>query len=210
MMRRTLTAILLALAAAASSHAQTNADAARVQIYEGVYGQLNRFDKVEEMLTRRGEDATVDGEKRADAFIILASRRWWCSYEITERKENKQAVSRRNKVIIRYERPADPADFKKARWCADEGLRLSDRALALAPQSVNVWSYRAHLLREEAKLAEMEGNAARKNEYNRRSLKALDEQKRLMKEEERKREAKREADSTASVAQPPPPHPGRL
>jgi tetratricopeptide (TPR) repeat protein len=164
-----------------------------------LYWQLKRDDKVVEMLRRRAEDATVSDEKRAEAFVILASRKWQCSYEITERKENKRTEQRPHKILIRYRRPADPADFDRARGCADEGLRLSARALALDPDNAINWSYQANLLREEAKLAEMAGDAARKNVYNRRYREALDRQKRLEQEEKRKRELKREDDSTAAA-----------
>ncbi len=144
-----------------------------------LYGQLGRDDKVVEMLERRAGDASVSGERRAEAYVILASRRWQCSYDVTERKENKTAESRSGGILIRYRMPARRADFVMARRCADEGLRLSERALALDPASPVAWSYKANLLREQAKLAEMRGARRLGDAYNRRYAEALGEQKRL-------------------------------
>jgi tetratricopeptide (TPR) repeat protein len=164
-----------------------------------LYTQMKREDKVSEMLRQRAEDAEISEGQRAEALVILASRQWQCSYDVTERKANKWVESKPDRLLTHYRMPADRADFVRAQGCADEGLRLAERALALDPGSVNGWSYKAVLLREKAKLAEMGGNAARKNEYNRRYQEALDKQKHLKDEEEQRRGAKRQDDSTASA-----------
>jgi TonB family protein len=173
-----------------------------------LYNQLKRDDKVVEMLTQRANDPSVSNDKRAEAFVILASRQWQCSYNITEQKENKRVEQRPDKLIIHYKRPASRAAFVAARRCADEGLRLSDMALTLAPEHVNGWSYKANLLREEAKLSEMEGDAAQRAEYQRRYEEALETQKRLAQEAARKREAEEPGDITAVTEPSAPPKPG--
>jgi TonB family protein len=144
-----------------------------------LYGQLKREDKVAEMVTQHADDPNVPAAKRAAAYIILAGKQWNCSHEITERGENKTAEGRPGKLIIHYRKPADESDFVKARTCADEGLRLSELALTLDPENANGWSLKANLFREEAKLAEMGGDAALKEEYQRRYEEAADNLKRL-------------------------------
>jgi tetratricopeptide (TPR) repeat protein len=143
-----------------------------------IYEQLKRDDKVVETLTRRANDSLVSNEKRADAFVILASRQWQCSYDITERPENKLVEEMQHTAFFKYNMPPDAGDFIKARGCVDEGLQFIEQAVSLAPESESVWKYKAHLLREASKLAEMEGDEERKADYERQYVEALDGQKR--------------------------------
>ncbi|HEX7957518.1 MAG TPA: TonB family protein [Pyrinomonadaceae bacterium] len=132
-----------------------------------LYGQLKRDDKVRELLLWRANDTAAPNAKRADAFVILASRQWQCSYDVTEQKENKTTESKPDKLLIHYKMPTDAGDFIRARQCVTEGLALAEQAVALDPKSTNALSYKGNLLREAAKLAEMEGDAAQKAEYER-------------------------------------------
>ncbi|HYY96528.1 MAG TPA: TonB family protein [Pyrinomonadaceae bacterium] len=149
-----------------------NDDAYRAMLY--LYGQMKNEEKVEEMLTQRAGDGSVKPEKRAEALVILASRRWKCSYDITERKENKTAEAKPDKVIVKYRMPADSSDFYKAQQCATEGLQLAEQAVALDPDNKNAWAQKANLLREKAKLAEMEGNEELRAEYMRQFNETLE------------------------------------
>ncbi|MFL6334055.1 MAG: TonB family protein [Pyrinomonadaceae bacterium] len=162
-----------------------------------LYGQLKREDKVAEMAMQHAEDPNVPAAKRAAAYVTLAAKQWNCSYEITERGENKTTERRPDKLIIRYRKPADESDFVKARTCADEGLRLSELALTLDPENANGWSLKANLFREEVKLAEMGGDAALKEEYERRYEEAAGNLKRLGATE-------RPGEITAAVSEPTP------
>jgi TonB family protein len=147
-----------------------------------IYGQMKNDGKVLELLLSRANDFSLPNDKRAEAFVILASRQWNCSYEITEQKENKTTEEKPDKIVIRYKMPADQGDFIHARQCVTEGLRLVEQAVALSPKYPNAWSYRANLLREAAKLAEMEGDAGQQAEYMRQYEEAVETQKRLAQE----------------------------
>ncbi|HEX8283823.1 MAG TPA: TonB family protein [Pyrinomonadaceae bacterium] len=171
-----------------------NEDAYKATVF--IYGQLKRDDKVMEMLTQRANDFSLPDASRAEAFTILASRQWNCSYEITEQKENKTTENGPDKILIHYKMPADAGDFIRARQCATDGLRLAEQATSLAPKNANAWSYKANLLREAAKLAEMEGDAAGKAEYDRQYAEALETQK-----------SAAAAASSAVVAEEPTPPP---
>ncbi|HEV7890446.1 MAG TPA: hypothetical protein VGP08_07395 [Pyrinomonadaceae bacterium] len=149
-----------------------------------LYGQMKRDDKVLETLTARADDSSVPDEKRAQALVILASRQWQCSYDITERRENRKRDTKSGRVS--YHMPADAADFGKARQCADEGLRLVEQAVSLDPNSPSAWSYKANLLREASKLAEMEGDAEHKADYEKQYDEAFDAQKRATAEAQKK------------------------
>jgi TonB family protein len=154
-----------------------NEDAYKAVVF--LYGQMKNEAKVLEMLSQRANDFSVPDEKRAEAFTVLASKQWQCAYEVTEQKENKVAENQPDKVVIHYKMPADSGDFIRARECVNLGTQFAEQAVSLAPKNPNALSYKANLLREAAKLAEMEGNAAQSAEYNRQYGEALETQKRL-------------------------------
>ena len=144
-----------------------------------LYGQMKNDDKVREILTERGNNFSISGEKRAEALVILASWQWQCSYDITERKENVSTVRTREHITVTYKMPADAAEFYKAQQCAVEGLQLAEQAIAGDQSSANAWTQKANLLREAAKLAEMEGNKEQKAEFEKLAEEARATQGRL-------------------------------
>ena len=177
-----------------------NEDAYKAVVF--LYGQMKRDDKVVEMLTERANDSSAPDDKRAEALVILASRQWQCSYNITERRENRKRDTKSGRVS--YSMPADAGDFARARQCADEGLRLIEQAVSLDPNSPSAWSYKENILREESKLAEMEGDAERKAGYERQYEEASDTHKRVNAEAQRKA---REGQKVSAPDAPPPPDP---
>jgi hypothetical protein len=164
----------------------TNEDAYKAIVF--LYGQMKRDEKVNELLMQRAGSGP-NANARAEALVILASKQWQCAYDITERKENQTKEEKPDKIIIHYKKPADPADFDKARQCTDEGMKLAEQAVSLNPNSASAWSYKANLLREKAKLAEMDGNAQAKADFDKQYEAALAEQKRLTAEEANRKDA---------------------
>jgi hypothetical protein len=163
-----------------------NEDAYKAIVF--LYGQMKRDDKVNELLQTRAEKGSTPNA-RAEALVILASKKWQCSYDITERKENQTKEEKDGKIIIHYKKPADQAEFDKARQCTDEGSKLAEQAVSLNANSASAWSYKANLLRERAKLAEMSGDANAKSDFDKQYEQALNEQKRLSAEEANRKEA---------------------
>jgi tetratricopeptide (TPR) repeat protein len=168
-----------------------NEDAYKAIVY--LYGQMKQDDKVRQMLTERASLESVPKEKRAEALVILASKQWQCSYDITEQKENKTTENKPDKVLIHYKKPANQADFDKASQCATEGLRLAEQAINLDPNNPNAWTQKTNLLREKSKLAEMAGDQKAKDDYNAQAQQALDTQTRLAAEAKKKQEAEQSA-----------------
>jgi tetratricopeptide (TPR) repeat protein len=168
-----------------------NEDAYKAIVY--LYGQMKNEDKVREMLTQRASLASIPNEKRAEALTILASKQGKCSYDITEQKENKEQKNTtengQTKIVYVYKKPANQADFDMARRCVEDGLKLSEQAVQLAPDSSSAWSAHASLLREATKVAEMDGNAEAKAQREQQYQQALETAKRLTEEAERKKEA---------------------
>jgi hypothetical protein len=159
---------------------------------------MKRDEKVNELLMQRASNGPSP-EKRAEALTILASKQWNCSYEITEQKENKATENKPDKILLHYKKPAKQEDFDKAQQCTTEGLKLVEQAAALDANNPNVWSYKANLLREKSKLAEMAGDSKAKEEFDKQYSAALETQKRLSQEATKKKEAE------AATQSPTPP-----
>ncbi|MGB8508737.1 MAG: hypothetical protein WCD76_10050 [Pyrinomonadaceae bacterium] len=166
-----------------------NDDAYKAIVF--LYGQMKNDDKVREMLMQRANLDSAKPEKRSEALTILSSKQWNCSYEVTEQKENKEIVNKGagGAPVIHYKKPANQADYDKARGCVVEGLKLAEQAISLDKTNANAWSYKTNLLREMSKLSEMDGNAAQKADYDKQYDQALEIQKKLSEEAAKKKEA---------------------
>ena len=70
-----------------------------------------------------------------------------------------------------------------------EGLKLAEQATSLDQDNPNAWSYKANLLREKSKLAEMSGDATAKADFDKQYESALETQKRLSAEATKRKEA---------------------
>ncbi|MCA1633184.1 MAG: energy transducer TonB, partial [Acidobacteria bacterium] len=144
-----------------------------------LYRAMRNEEKARETLLERAGDASLPESKRAGIYTRLASEDWQCSYDITEQKDNKETDQQPDKVTIKYKMPADSNEFYKARQCVARGLEVAEQALQLAPRSPQAWSYKANLLRESSKLAEMEGDASQKEVADGQYKEAVEEHQRL-------------------------------
>jgi tetratricopeptide (TPR) repeat protein len=132
-----------------------------------LYAVLKEDEQLRQWVLQRAVDATFSNDKRAEAFVVLASRDWDCSFRITELPANKTTIAEGAGVKLQFTRPKDAAEFEKARQCAANGLVMSESAIALAPDSESAWAYKTSLLSELSKLSEMDNNLQLKAEYER-------------------------------------------
>jgi hypothetical protein len=174
-----------------------NEDAYKAIVF--LYGQMKQDEKVNELLTQRANGGPSP-KARAEALTILASKRWQCAYDVTEQKENKSTENRPDKILIHYKKPANQADFEKAQQCTTEGLKLAEQATSLDPNNPNVWSYKANLLREKSKLAEMAGDAKAKEDFDKQYAATLETQKRLSEQATKQKETEEAAKSPTPPA----------
>ena len=145
-----------------------------------IYRQMRDEAKEEEWLTQRANSGDAPPAKRSDAYTILASKQWDCAYNITEQKDNKKTVDKGDKgIVVEYVKPKNPDDFNKAMQCVDRGLDLVNRAIEQNKENPNAWSYKTNLLRERAKLAQMDGKPEDKARFEADANAAEQEQKRL-------------------------------
>src|SRR5215210_958453 len=164
----------------------SNEDAYKAIVF--LYGQMKNEKKVDELLLQRASSGPSASAK-AEALTILASKQWQCSYDVSEQKEKKTTENKPDKIILHYKKPANQADFDRAVQCTTEGLKLAEQATSIDPNNPNAWSYKANLLREKSKLAEMAGDAAAKEDLNKQYEAALETQKRLGAEATKRKEA---------------------
>lgn len=121
-----------------------------------LYGALKQEDKQRQWIKDRAENNDADPKLRAEAYTVLASKDWDCSYKITELPTSKQTVNKDNKTFIVYKKPADK-DFNDAKMCVTKGLEEINTAIKFDPNNESAWSFKTNLLLEAAKLAEMDG-----------------------------------------------------
>jgi tetratricopeptide (TPR) repeat protein len=138
-----------------------------------LYGAIKDDEQQREWILQRAGNVSIALDKRAEAFVVLASRDWNCSFKITELPGNKVTTVKRNKTSVSYRMPEERVEFERARECANRGLEMVNMAIVLTPENEAAWSYKTNLLLELAKLAEMMGDVQQKRELHRQYQEAL-------------------------------------
>jgi tetratricopeptide (TPR) repeat protein len=161
-----------------------------------LYGATKQDDKLRSWIAARAIDPSVEPEKRAEAYVVLASKDWDCSFKITELPTNKvTTVGEGNRATVSYKKPKEQKEFDMAQACVKRGLEEIENAIKNDPNSESAWSYKTNLLLEAAKLAEMDGKMDQKVELDKqreiaqKRTNALSEANQKRKEEEAKKAA---------------------
>ena len=144
-----------------------------------LYGAIKEEELLNAWILRRAGNASFANDKRAEAFVVLASKAWDCSFKITDLPVNKITTVNGNKAHVRYRMPKVRADFEQAKECANRGLEMANMAISLQPEDESAWAYKTNLLLELAKLAEMSGEVESKRELYRQYNEALKETTRV-------------------------------
>jgi tetratricopeptide (TPR) repeat protein len=140
-----------------------------------LYGAIKEDAKLKDWIAARAASDTTAPEKRAEAYVVLASRNWDCSFKITELPTNKITTidQATNKATVSYRKPKDQKDFDQARMCVTQGLAEAENAIKYDPNNESAWSYKTNLLLEASKLAEMDGQTEQKAQYQKEYEAAL-------------------------------------
>lgn len=165
-----------------------------------LYGAIKYEDKLRAWLSSRANDSSAESEKRAEAYTILASKDWDCSFKITELPTNKTTtIAVGNRATVSYKKPQQQKDFDAAQACVKRGLEEIENAIKLDPNSESAWSYKTNLLIETSKLAEMDGKMDQKAQLDKQREEA---QKRTttLSEANQKKKLEEEARKAASPA----------
>jgi hypothetical protein len=165
-----------------------------------LYGAIKDDDKLRAWLSSRANDQSVESEKRAEAYTILASKDWDCSFKITELPANHSTtVGAGNRATVTYKKPAQQKDFDTAQACVKRGLEGIENAIKLDPNSESAWSYKTNLLLEASKLAEMDGKTDQKAQLDKQREEAQKRTTQLSQINQKKKEEE-EARKAASPA----------
>ena len=144
-----------------------------------LYMAIHEDELFREWILQRAGNVSLPNEKRAEAFVVLASRDWDCSFKITELPTNKVTTVDGNKADVSYHMPKERAEFEQAKECANHGLEMANIAITLTPENESAWSYKTNIVLELEKLAEMSGQVGRKRQLHRQYEEALKEATKL-------------------------------
>ncbi len=153
---------------------------------------LERKDESLQWIIDRSNNEGVKKEFRAEAYTSLAARQYSCANGISDIDPVKKTVKKDGKDVYQFTKPEKQEDFDKLKSCTDEGLKLVDQSLANEPDEVkamkdlnlksmtvpeinekqdllkifsSAWSYKANLLYQKMRIAEMENNTADKDSF---------------------------------------------
>ncbi|HMQ03392.1 MAG TPA: hypothetical protein PKD26_05710 [Pyrinomonadaceae bacterium] len=148
---------------------------------------LQKSDEWTQWVTERSQQAEIKPEFRAEALTSLAAKKNTCANEVSDTPATKKTVKEGGKDVYQFVKPANDADFQRMRTCISEGTALIEQAVALESDTVknaaaidpksltdeqlkatldmlkpfeSARSYRASLLIQSSRLAEMEGRNA--------------------------------------------------
>jgi tetratricopeptide (TPR) repeat protein len=150
-----------------------------------LYGALKDEPKQREWIMQRAGNNSVDSAKRAEAYVVLASQDWNCSYTITEQPGIKTTEG--TKIV--YKKPKEQKDYDQAVACVTRGLEEANQAISLDPNNESAWSFKTNLLLERVKFAEMDAKADEKERFQKEADEAQKQTIKLSEENERKKEA---------------------
>jgi tetratricopeptide (TPR) repeat protein len=160
-----------------------------------LYAAIKDDTKLREWIMARANDSNMSNETRAEAYAILAGKDWDCSFKITDLPGVKVTTNESGKPGVTYQKPKDQKEFDTIQKCVTRGLEEAETAIKYDPNNESAWSYKTNLLLEAAKLAVMNGDTAKKAEYERQAEIAGKRATALSEERRKKEEAAEQAAS---------------
>jgi len=164
---------------------------------------LKRDDEWLQWVTDRANNEQVPPEQRAEALTKLAAKKYSCANDVSDAEPVKKTVTKGDKSEYVFTKPQDPNAFEEFKRCVAEGNELTDRAVKFDPNSDAVWSYKANMLVQQMRLAEMEGRPAPEQEDLRAKAEEAKERftelARVKREKEEAEEARKKAEAEAAA-----------
>ena len=160
-----------------------------------LYSAIKNDTELRSWIMKRATDASQPNEKRVEAYAILAGKDWDCSFKVTELPDIKTTSTDGGKATVTYNKPKEQKDFDAIQKCVVRGLEEADTAIKFDANSESAWSYKANLLLEAAKQAEMDGKPDQKATWEKQA-KTAQERAGKLSEERRKKEEAAEAAAT--------------
>jgi len=172
--------------------------------FKAIANLLENLDKKDEWLkwvTDRTTNEQVPPEQRSEALTSLAAKQYSCANNITDIEPVKKEVTKGTERVYQFTKPSDPAVYEELKKCVATGTDLAEKAVKLDSNSDSAWSYKANMLVQQMRIAEMEGNTAQKEAFKAEADKAkarfteLADIKRKKVEEEERVKAAKEAEA---------------
>jgi tetratricopeptide (TPR) repeat protein len=161
-----------------------------------LYSAIKNDTELRSWIMKRATDASQPNEKRAEAYAILAGKDWDCSFKVTELPDIKTTSTEGGKATVTYNKPKEQKDFDAIQKCLVRGLEEADTAIKFDANSESAWSYKANLLLEAAKQAEMDGKPDQKATWEKQAKTAQERAGQLSDERRKKEEAAEAAAGT--------------
>ncbi len=159
-----------------------------------LYENLQQDDKWQNWQKQSAENTQLPGTVRANAYVAMAAKKYDCANEISDDDAVKKTVNKGGEQVFEFTKPAEEADFAKLKKCVQEGTAYIDEAIKLHGESDSAWSYKASMLVQSMRIAEMEGNSAEKEKFKKDSEEAKAKFEELAKiRREKEEEAARKA-----------------
>ncbi|HXG83858.1 MAG TPA: hypothetical protein VNI84_07510 [Pyrinomonadaceae bacterium] len=175
------------------------ADQSSFKAIANLLDNLGKQDEWLQWVTDRSANEQVPPEQRAEALTSLAAKQYSCANNITDVDPVKKEVTKGTERVYQFTKPSDPAVYEELNRCIATGTDLTDRAVKLDPNSDSAWSYKANMLVQQMRVAEMEGNTSQKEAFKAEADQAkakfteLADIKRKKVEEEERIKAEKEA-----------------
>jgi len=167
----------------------------------GLLRAVGREDEWLKLVTDRANDPSVPGDQRADVLTSLAARQYSCANEISDSDEVKKQAG----DVYKFVKPGKAEDFAKLKQCTEEGMALVDKALALQKEanveSDSTWSYKANLLIQKMRIAEMDGDKEAQERLKNEAETAKEKYKELVKKKQEEAQRKLLEESSVKAAQ---------
>ena len=166
---------------------QNPKDQSSYKAIASLYENLQKTDDWLKWVTARSANKDIPPEQRAEAFTSLAAKKNTCANEVTDTEKTKKAVTKDGKQSFQFVKPESAEELETLKGCVTEGTTLIDQAVALEPAEVksapslnikslsdkdllakqellkvfeSTRSYKASLVFQAMRLAEMEGRTA--------------------------------------------------
>lgn len=167
-----------------------NNDQSSYKAIASLYENLQMGDQWLEWVTKRSKDMTIPPVQRAEALTSLAAKKNTCANDITDTEATKKTITKDGKQAFQFVKPASGEDYENLKKCIDEGTALIDEAVKLETDTVknagsfnikaasdvdlvktqdeikvfeSARSYKASLLYQAMRLAEMDGRTPDKD-----------------------------------------------
>ena len=161
---------------------------------------LNKNEEWMQWVTDRANNENVPPAQRAEALTKLAAKKYSCANDISDVEPVKKTVTKDGKPAFVFNKPENAEDFAKFRQCTAEGAELVNRAEKLDTNSDAVWSYKANMLYQQMRLAEMEGNTTEKDRLKAEADKAKERFTELATAKKAKEDAEKAAQAEKEAA----------